>query len=489
MICATVLTVLSIPISAKTVTYEKPSSPYKNSVYYRSLTSVYLTGDERRDVIAIAVSQLFYNEGNSSADFAGFNTNGDKNFTEYNYNYGKLDQNGDGTLTYGYPWCAAFVSFCLRRAGVSASVAPSHVNCTTWLNLFKKGSSNYSYYARGSYKPLMGDIVFYRSASTSRASDHVGLVIGTEGDRLFAIEGNTSNGVYIKSYKLSDTYIVGYAVPKYKSNIKSSALSGKYVVNAETSLNLRSGPSKEYGVIASLKNGTDLTLRRIEGDWAYVTANGKTGWISTKYLAPIEAYRVKVSVDYGKYKFDFFALYGSSISLAPAEQKSGYTFEGFKDQNGKRYSANKAISFKSNAVLSPVYVSVSTAPETTPVTKPETTNPETTAPKPAVKPETTRPATQTKPETTLPPYSDAPISTERPYEEPVLPESLPMPEVESESESDFPSLESETQAVSPESSGTGSDLQGGCASSVSFSLSFVLILGVSLILVIKKVKQ
>ena len=163
MICTTLITILSIPVSAKTVTYNNPSAVYKNSIYYRSLVSVNLTGDERRDVIAVALSQLYYNEGNSTADFGGFNSNGDQNFTEYNYSYGKLDQNGDGKLSYGYPWCAAFVSFCLRRAGISTAVAPSHVNCTTWLNVFKKGSSNYSYYARGSYKPIMGDIIFYRS--------------------------------------------------------------------------------------------------------------------------------------------------------------------------------------------------------------------------------------------------------------------------------------------------------------------------------------
>ncbi len=478
MICATVMTVLSVPISAKSVTYKNPSSVYKGSIYYRSLTSVSLTGDERRDVIAVAISQLYYNEGNSTADFGGFNTSGDQNFTEYNYNYGKLDQNGDGKLTHGYPWCAAFVSFCLRRANISTAVAPSHVNCTTWLNIFKKGSSNYSYYARGSYKPLMGDIIFYRSAGISRASDHVGLVIGTSKDRVFAIEGNTSNGVYIKSYKLNDTYIVGYAVPKYKSSVKSSALSGKYVVNAETSLNVRSGPSKEQKILGTLKHGVELRLHRIEGDWAYVSANGITGWISTKYLAPIEAHRVKVSVKYGKSTFDFFAGAGYAISIEPADKKSGYTFEGFADQSGKRYSAGKAISFKSNAVLTPIYTAVTSKPQTTPPPSPPAA-PETPAPPPPAE----------KPGSDIPPSTDAPILTDPPVSDEATSPSDAMTGTENDGiTSDV--LSDGTSAPMPEDSTTksGAVEGGGCASSVSLSVSFILILGASVIFASKRVK-
>ena len=87
----------------------KPSEGYMSSKYYTALTEYKLTGDQRYDTVALALTQLGYHEGDSELDFDGMNTMGGKNFVEYNRIYGKVD-NGEGNGTsYGYAWCAAFV--------------------------------------------------------------------------------------------------------------------------------------------------------------------------------------------------------------------------------------------------------------------------------------------------------------------------------------------------------------------------------------------
>lgn len=370
-----ILSMLIIHTGADSVKYSNPSAAYKGTVYHNSLLSVNLTGDERNDVIAVALSQLYYAEGNSEKEFHGLNSSGDGNFTEYCYNYGALDQDGNGTREFGYPWCAAFVTFCLRRAEISKTVAPSHVNCTSWLNIFKQKSSNYKYYARGTYTPIKGDIIFFKSASTSRASDHVGLVIGVANGYIYTVEGNTSGGVYIKSYAASDTYIVGFAVPNYKSEITSSSLSGKYIVTARDSLNMREGGGTSYNVITTLKRDTVVEVISFSGSWAKVNASGKEGWVSVSYIAPIECSQVELTVNKGqKDEYTVYAGYNCSVNIAP-ESRSGMEFTGFS--YGESMTDGKAVTFTSDAALIPVFKELSEDSTTPPVTyAPDSSSPD-----------------------------------------------------------------------------------------------------------------
>ena len=81
-----------LPGSAETyVTYRtganSASSAYKGSRFYSNLMKVPLTGDGRTDVVAVALSQVGYEEGNSTSGFSG-TTGGSNNYTEYCYNMG-----------------------------------------------------------------------------------------------------------------------------------------------------------------------------------------------------------------------------------------------------------------------------------------------------------------------------------------------------------------------------------------------------------------
>ena len=201
---------LSIPTRALTPTYEI-SAEYRESVYADELLAYELTGDMRRDVISVALTQLGYHEGNSVLELGGSNWGGTRNFVEYNRVRGALD-NGEGNgNSLGYAWCASFVSWCLRQSGVPSSVAVNEVSCQRMVDWYRSASV---FHRRGDgYRPVPGDIIMFRYGSGG--ANHVGLVIGVEDGRVYTIEGNTSDMVGLRSYSLNNSAILGYCVPDY----------------------------------------------------------------------------------------------------------------------------------------------------------------------------------------------------------------------------------------------------------------------------------
>ena len=59
------------------------STEYLTSPYHAQLQSVTLTGDQRTDVVLVALSQLGYHEGDSEADYGGGNSAGNGDYAEY----------------------------------------------------------------------------------------------------------------------------------------------------------------------------------------------------------------------------------------------------------------------------------------------------------------------------------------------------------------------------------------------------------------------
>ena len=88
----------------------------------------------------------------------------------------------------------------------------------------------------------------------------------------------------------------GYVNTQYLSATKPDPLPGmnpeeegntsvKYVnVNDGSSLNMRSAASATASIIAKLVNNTAVTVYSESNGWSRVTANGKTGYVSTQYL-------------------------------------------------------------------------------------------------------------------------------------------------------------------------------------------------------------
>ncbi len=155
------------------------------------------TGNQRKDIIEVAKTQIG-------------NTNG-------------LKYRPDGNA-----WCAAFIVWCARQAGVDSSI----IRETGWATADDLGIT---YYGRNAdrtvgitYTPQSGDIIIFDWSSNgycykspaSNYGDHVGLVEYVSNGYVYTIEGNSglsSSSVKRQSYSLSSSEIKGYGVPNYKS--------------------------------------------------------------------------------------------------------------------------------------------------------------------------------------------------------------------------------------------------------------------------------
>ncbi|PTY75975.1 hypothetical protein B5V89_19455, partial [Heyndrickxia sporothermodurans] len=56
-------------------------------------------------------------------------------------------------------------------------------------------------------------------------------------------------------------------------------------VDAGSTLNVRSKPSTNASIIMKLVKGTNVTVLSESKGWSKIQANGKTGYVSSKYLA------------------------------------------------------------------------------------------------------------------------------------------------------------------------------------------------------------
>lgn len=216
--------VLSINAFALTPSYTV-SSQYKSSVYYTNLINVKLTGNQAQDIANVALSQEGYHEGNSIADLGG-GSNGTNNFTEYGYWFGTQ-----------FNWCAVFVSWCARQAGIPESVIKT--NSLASGSTCNFGEKKYNF---GTRSPQVGDILYIDNDSDPQA-DHVALVYKVDSQYIYSIEGNCSQKVYALKYKISDgsqtykntTKILFYGVPNY--SVESNDLIIKGDVNLDSLVN------------------------------------------------------------------------------------------------------------------------------------------------------------------------------------------------------------------------------------------------------------
>ena len=223
-----------------------PSASYRSGKYYTQLCNVSLTGNQRTDLVNVARSQLGYHEGNNTSQLHG-ESSGSSNYTEYGYWYGTQVQGHSGGSYYA--WCAYFISWCARQAGIPTSIISnaSYACAGSDNGDFK----NLDYYARGSYTPKVGDLVFFCWEGNSSCWDHVEIVIGVDSSNVTTLGGNTStNNVKTRSWKLSNSYIRGYGVPKY-----TSKLDAPYVYSIAT------GPWKTYVEWYPVKGATSYELR------------------------------------------------------------------------------------------------------------------------------------------------------------------------------------------------------------------------------------
>ncbi len=78
--------------------------------------------------------------------------------------------------------------------------------------------------------------------------------------------------------------------------VNQSTASTQYVsVNPGSYLNLRASASDTASILTKLDNGSSVTVYSVSNGWAKVTANGKSGYVSSKYLAPSKSGSAKTA--------------------------------------------------------------------------------------------------------------------------------------------------------------------------------------------------
>ena len=103
-------------------------------------------------------------------------------------------------------WCACFVSWCYGQMGLSESrFAACQSQGIPWFQ------SHGQWGARGYDNLAPGDAIFF-DWDLDGSADHVGIVIGTDGSRVYTVEGNSGDACKIRSYDVNYECIKGYGL-------------------------------------------------------------------------------------------------------------------------------------------------------------------------------------------------------------------------------------------------------------------------------------
>ena len=174
-------------------------------------------------VIAVAAAELGYLEKASNAQLDDRTANaGSGNFTKYardiDVNYPRF-YNGAKN---GYAWCDVFLDWCFIIAygyenALKLLCQPERscgAGCTFSMQYYQsKGQFHMS-------NPQPGDQIFFGNSSEST---HTGLVEKVENGVVQTIEGNTSDRVARRQYRIGDGSILGYGRPAYDDVVSTPA--------------------------------------------------------------------------------------------------------------------------------------------------------------------------------------------------------------------------------------------------------------------------
>ena len=206
---------------------------------------------------------------------------GDKNYTMYAEEMDALKvYNGPKQ---GYAWCNVFIDWLFYKTlGLERArelLIGWSAGCTQDWNWFKSAGQIV-------IEPQRGDLVFFGNC------DHIGIIEKVDNERIYTIEGNTSNKAELivnggqvakKTYLKTSKYIKGYARPKYKeiqeanqgqnnqeqqitySLIKKGS-TGNLVRLAQEKLIQKGYKLPKFGVDGSFGNETEQAVKQLQKD-------------------------------------------------------------------------------------------------------------------------------------------------------------------------------------------------------------------------------
>lgn len=254
------------------------------------------------------------------------------------------------------PWCAIFVTYIYRNAGVPTSLAANFASCTTMRDTFLKKKGYWK--ARGAYTPKAGDMIFFDWDSSGNC-DHVGIVEKVSGNKVYTIEGNSKGsyktyGVRHKSYAMSSKSIAGYgAIPL--DNVTSSNNSG----NTTIAPTLPSVPAANVTYIKSFQTWLNTNYKTgLTVDGSYGPASKKAA-IKALQTCLVKSYSKEITID-GSFGRDTknatqVISYGDKGTLVTIAQGmlygKGYNPNGFNDNNFGNGMKNAVKAFQKDNSL------------------------------------------------------------------------------------------------------------------------------------------
>ncbi len=99
--------------------------------------------------------------------------------------------------------------------------------------------------------------------------------------------GSTTSWKVDVNYTYANLFDNGYVPIRLKmlqDDVVSYTFPAQFQVTA-SSLNIRSGPGTSYGILGTFSNGEIVTVSAISNDWATISYNGTTAYISASYLS------------------------------------------------------------------------------------------------------------------------------------------------------------------------------------------------------------
>jgi hypothetical protein len=179
-------------------------------------------GYDKNKVIEVATSQIGYHEKASGSNLdSNTGNSGSANWTKYARDLDALSGFYNGRKN-GFAWCDVFVDWCFVTA--YGREAAQFLLCQP--NNSAGAGCQYSaqyFNAKGQFHksgPQTGDQIFFGSAWNNVW--HTGLVVAVSENYVTTIEGNTSDQVAKRTYRLNDPNIFGYGRPRWSASDESS---------------------------------------------------------------------------------------------------------------------------------------------------------------------------------------------------------------------------------------------------------------------------
>lgn len=238
--------------------YANPNADVESaSVWEQSVSGAELTGIWADDVLAVAQTQLGYEE--SIQNYIVTEDGEVKGITRYGQWYG--DPYGD--------WSGMFASFCLNYAQIPASAVPRGEYCQDWISAL---SDCGLYRAAGSCSPLRGDIVFL-DQDYDGCAELAGFVSAvSDTGTLTVIEGDYNDAVAQISFRADAAEIIGYGLLAEHTDELSADTDAVAADDSIMPMAKKSGNSAEPVDVSNYITGATLFYREAAGEeWITVT--------------------------------------------------------------------------------------------------------------------------------------------------------------------------------------------------------------------------